>query len=251
MNAADIMTRHPVTVRSDARLSEVVHLMLEHHISGIPVAAGNGELVGIVTEGDLLRRAETATDRRRPRWLEFIMGPGRLAEDYVHTHARKIEMVMTTDVVSVTADTPLSDVVALMEGKHVKRLPVVAGNICVGIVSRADLIRALGRVLDGADRPGRSHTEIREHILREVGGSAWGKGARITVTVDNGVVDLDGVIFDERERKAFRVAAETTPGVKEVRDHITWIEPNSGVAFRPNEEVSAPTAPMMLPLGVA
>ena len=124
MNTADIMTRDPVIVRSGARLAEVVHLMLEHHVSGIPVVAGNGELVGIVTEGDLLRRAETATDRRRPRWLELVMGPGRLAKDYVHAHSRKVEDVMTRDVVSVTPDALLSDAVALMERHHIKRLPL-------------------------------------------------------------------------------------------------------------------------------
>src|ERR1700693_308580 len=111
MNAADIMTPDPVTVRSDAGLAQLVHLMLAHHISGIPVVAGNGQLIGMVTEGDLLRRAETATDRQRPRWLEFLMGPGRLAKEYVHTHARRVEEVMTKDVVSVTPDTSLSDAV--------------------------------------------------------------------------------------------------------------------------------------------
>lgn len=240
MNAADIMTPDPVTVRSDAPLAEIVHLMLGHHISGIPIVAGNGQLAGIVTEGDLLRRAETATDRRRPRWLEFIMGPGRLAQDYVHTHARKAEEVMTRDVFSVTPDTPLTDVVALMERKHIKRLPVVAGDICAGIISRSDLVRALGRMLDGADRLQRSDMEIREHILREVNGSAWGKGTRITVTVRHGVVDLEGVIFDERKRNALRVAAENTPGVKEVRDRITWVEPSSGVSFCPDDEIAGP-----------
>ncbi len=240
MNTADIMTRNPVIVRSGARLAEVVHLMLEHHVSGIPVVADNGELVGIVTEGDLLRRAEVATDRRRPRWFELVLGPGRLAKDYVHVHSRKVEDVMARDVISVTPDALLSDAVTLMERHHVKRLPVVAGDVCVGIISRADLVRALGRVLDAADQLCCSDSEIREHLLREIGSSAWGKGTRITVTVERGVVHLDGVIFDERERNAFRVAAENTPGVKEVQDHLTSIEPNSGVAFFPDEEVAAP-----------
>ncbi len=238
MNAANAMTRDPVTVREDTPLAEVIRLMLDRHISGVPVVARDGTLVGIVTEGDLLRRAETGTERQRPRWFAFLLGPGRLAEDYVRTHARKAGEVMTRSVVAVPPDTPLADVVTLMEERRIKRVPVVVADCCVGIVSRADLIRALGRTLDS--QPDLSSDDaIRDHVLQEIRNSGWAAATNIAVTVSEGVVHLDGVIFDERERSALRVAAESAPGGKDVRDHLTWVEPNSGAAVPAEDEAQA------------
>lgn len=238
MNAADVMTPDPVTVRPETNLADVVHLMLGRRISGVPVVGDGGELVGIVTEGDLLRRAETATDQRRRGWLEFLTGPGPLAADYVHTHSRNVADLMTRDVVAVEPETPLADVVRLMQRKHVKRLPVTSAGRCVGIISRADLMRALGKVLDQTEHAWLGDDDIREHIRREFENSPWGKNTRIEVSVDDGVVDLEGVVFDDRAREAFRVAAENTPGVKQVRDRITWVDPNTGVTLIPGGEAT-------------
>lgn len=230
MNAADIMTRDPVTVREDAPIREAIHIMLDRRISGIPVTGANGELVGILTEGDLLRRIETGTERQRPRWIEFLMGPGRLAAEYVHTHARRVDDVMTREVASVTPETSLGEVVALMERRRIKRVPVAQDERCIGIISRADLIRALSRVLD-AEPASASDEAIREHVLREIENRPWAATTSITVSVTDGVVDLDGVVFDERERTALKVAAETAPGMRGVRDHLTWVEPNTGITL--------------------
>ncbi|HXW29615.1 MAG TPA: CBS domain-containing protein, partial [Xanthobacteraceae bacterium] len=134
MNAGDIMTPRVVSVRPDASILEAMQLMLANRISGLPVIAGNGKLVGIVTEGDFLRRAETGTQRVRRRWLEFFTGPGKLAEEYVHTHGRKVFDVMTPDPVTITDDTPLDVVVGLLEARRIKRLPVVRSGVVVGIV---------------------------------------------------------------------------------------------------------------------
>jgi CBS-domain-containing membrane protein len=237
MNASDIMTRDPVTVREDTHLDEVVRLMLSRHVSGVPVVAGNGAVIGIVSEGDLLRRAETATERRRPRWFELLLGSGPMAEAYVHAHGRRAGEIMTRDVVTVTPGTTLKEVVALMQRKHVKRLPVVEDGVCVGIIARADLVRALARVLAAEPRTVPDDEAIRATIERAIATSPWGKHTNITVTVENGVVDLDGMIFDDRERAALRVVAENAPGVKEVHDHITWVEPNTGVTFIADEDV--------------
>ncbi len=230
MNAADVMTRNPATVREDTPIAEAIHLMLDRRISGMPVSGANGELVGILTEGDLLRRIETGTERQRPRWIEFLMGSGRLAAEYVRTHARRVNEVMTRGVASVTPDTPLRDVVALMERRGVKRIPVVQNETCIGIISRADLIRTLGRVLD-AEPTSASDEAIREHVLREINSRPWAATTSVEVTVNDGVVDLDGVVFDERERTALKVAAETAPGIRGIQDHLTWIEPNTGITF--------------------
>ncbi len=114
MNAADVMTRDVITVAPTTPIKEAICLMLDHHISGLPVIDENGCLAGIVTEGDLLRRVETGTEKHRPRWLDFVRGTAQRAGDYVHTHGRKVAETMTRDVVTVTEETKLDVVVSLM-----------------------------------------------------------------------------------------------------------------------------------------
>src|SRR5690348_7791898 len=143
MNAADLMTSPVVTVKPDAAIEYAAQLMLRHRVSGLPVTAGDGSLLGIITEGDLLRRAETGTEKRHARWVSLLIGPGRLAQEYVHAHGRKVGDVMTEHVITVTPETPICDLVGLMETKHVKRLPVVDQGRLVGIVSRADVMAAV------------------------------------------------------------------------------------------------------------
>jgi CBS domain-containing protein len=147
MRAIDIMTLEPVTVSPEASIVEAIQLMLQRKFSGLPVVDARGSLVGIVTEGDLLRRAETGTQRRRPRWIEFLVGTGRLATEYVHASGRKVIEVMTSDVRTVTEDASLDDIVHLMERYRIKRVPVVRAGKLVGIVSRANLLRALASVV--------------------------------------------------------------------------------------------------------
>ena len=235
MKVVEVMTRRVVSVRPDTPVTEAARLMLQDDISGLPVINASGDLVGIVTEGDFLRRTETGTERRRPRWLEFLLGPGRLAEEYVHTHGRRVEEVMTRDVATVTEDTSLDEVVRLMESRRIKRLPVVRGRQIVGIVSRANLLRALAALITEAAPSAATDTAIRERLLAELEKQTWSPRASTNLLVRNGVVDLWGVIFDEREREAMRVAVENVPGVKEVRDHLVWVEPYSGFAIEAPE----------------
>src|SRR5439155_17984592 len=143
MKAKDVMTRPVISVEPGTSVQQAAQLMLQRRISGLPVIDKSGRLVGIVTEADFLRRAEMGTQRKRARWLEFLMGPGRLADEYVHTHGRKVEEVMTTDPATVAENSALGEVVELMEKHRIKRLPVVRGNQVVGIVSRANLLHAL------------------------------------------------------------------------------------------------------------
>ena len=231
MNASDVMTREILSVGPDTTVAEAIRTMLDNRISGLPVIDEAGRLVGILTEGDLMRRGETGTERQRPRWLEILMGPGRLAGDYVRTHGRKVDGIMTRDVVSVTPDTPLKEVVELMERRRIKRVPVLDGDVLVGILSRADLLCALLGALE--EKPARvtSDEEIRDRILAELARAAWVPRDGVTITVENGVVDLNGVILDEKERGALRVAAENAPGVRAVEDHLVWVEPVSGTVI--------------------
>ena len=243
MNASDVMTREILSVRPDTTVAEAIRTMLDNRISGLPVIDEAGWLVGVLTEGDLLRRGETGTERQRPRWLEILMGPGRLAGEYVRTHGRKVDGIMTRDVVSVTPDTPLRDVVELMERRRIKRVPVLDGDVPVGILSRADLLRALLGALEEERSPATSDEEIRERILAELARSAWVPRDGIAITVENGVVDLNGVILDEKERGALRVAAENVPGVRAVEDHLVWVEPVSGTVIEAPRETRANEEP--------
>jgi CBS domain-containing protein len=210
--------------------------MLANRISGLPVIAENGQLVGIVTEGDFLRRAETGTQRARRRWLEFFIGPGKLAEEYVRTHGRKVRDVMTPDPVTITEDTPLDAAVSLLEERRIKRLPVVRSGAVVGIVSRANLLHALASLARAQPSKAPTDAAIREQIYAELNRQRWIPKDFINVVVHDGEVELWGAILDERERQALRVAAENVPGVKHVCDHLVWVEPMSGMTFEPVDE---------------
>jgi CBS domain-containing protein len=236
MRAKDVMTHQVVSVEPDASVQHAAQLMLERRISGLPVIDNAGHLVGIVTEGDFLRRAELGTQRRRARWLEFLMGAGRLADEYVQTHGRKVEDVMTRDPETVPEDRQLSDVVQLMEKHQIKRVPVVRGNQVVGIISRANLLHALASAGGDAASPKRDDDVIRERLLAELDKQRWAPIALINVIVRNGVVELWGTITDERQRHAIMVAAENISGVKDVRDHLVWIDPMSDMAFYPPDQ---------------
>ena len=236
MRAADVMTHRVTTTTPDATVAEAARVMLEHRISGLPVVDANGAVVGMVTEGDLLRRTEIGTERRRPNWLEFLLGPGRLAGEYTHTHGRKIEEVMTRKVVTIDPSTPLESLVGLMEKHRIKRLPVVEGGRLVGIVSRANLLSALAHLAPLAPETARSDAEICRRILVEFDKNPWALRGCLDAVVTNGTVELRGVIGDERQREALKVAAENVGGVKKIVDHLVWVEPVSGMAIEPPAE---------------
>jgi CBS-domain-containing membrane protein len=216
-------------VRPDASVVTTAQLMLQKRISGVPVIDDRGNLVGIVTEGDFLRRAETGTGRRRPRWIEFFMGPGRLADEYVRLSGRKVSDVMTHEVQTVAPDAPLEQVVRLMERHNVKRLPVVDNGKVVGIVTRANLLHVVASFAGTIAPLSAEDAAIRERLLAALKDQPWAPVTAVHVTVRNGVVALSGVITDERQREALRVAAENIPGVKDVEDNIVWVEPVSGI----------------------
>src|SRR3954466_14576520 len=229
MKVSDIMTHPVLTVTPETTIGDVAELMIGHRISGLPVVDPAGAVIGIVTEGDLLRRTETGTERRRARWLEFLIAPGRLASEYAHANGRRVDEVMTDTVLTVGPDDPVTDLIELIERRRIKRVPVIDRGQLVGIVSRANLVRALVRNLprdtDASAVPDR---EIRDYIMAEIAKQPWGPRASVDVRVENGIVELNGAVTDDRERPALRVLAENAPGVKEVRDRLTWIEPLSG-----------------------
>jgi CBS domain-containing protein len=240
MKASDVMTRDVITVGREASVANAIRLMIDNNVSGLPVL-DDGKVIGILTEGDLLRRGETGTERHRPRWLEILMGPGRMAGEYVRTHGRKVKESMTTDVIGVAGDTRLDEVVGLMERRRIKRVPVIEGDVLVGVVSRLDLLRALLRTIEAEDSKDRSDDDIREQILAELAKAAWVPRDGFSISVKDGVVDLNGVILEENEREALRVVAENVSGVRAVEDHLIWIEPVSGTVIEPPPEARKTT----------
>jgi CBS domain-containing protein len=236
MIAADVMTRNVISVPPDATVADAVELMLGRGISGLLVVDASGMLAGIVTEGDLLRRDELGTQRRRSWWLRLLASPGRQAADFTRAHGRKVADVMTRDVLSVAADAPLTDIVALMEEHRVKRVPVLDGDRVVGVVSRADLLRALSVAARERHETVADDRTIREHILDTLAHETWAPKTTLNVTVVNGVVDLWGTISNDQERRAICVMAENAPGVTKVVDHLVFVEAYTGTVIEPPPE---------------
>jgi CBS domain-containing protein len=232
MQAKDVMTHPVISVSTRGSILEAVRLMLQNKISGLPVFDDSGRLAGIISEGDFLRRAETDTLRRRPRWIELFVGPGKLADEYVHASTRKVSEVMTAEVHTVSENAPLDEVVTIMEQNHIKRVPVMYRENVVGIVTRTDLLRAL---INGAKpRPSSADdATIRGQLLSHLAQQRWVPVGTIDVKVRNGFVTLSGFITDERERRALCVAAENIPGVKKVEDQLAWLVPGTGVMIPP------------------
>jgi CBS domain-containing protein len=220
MNAADIMTPDVITVHPDTPLDQVVTLMLDGRISGMPVVDGDA-IVGIVTEGDLLRRVELGSEPRRSPLLELVSRATPLAADYVRSHGRKASEVMTENVITVDDTTPIADVARLLETRRIKRVPVLRDGKMVGIVSRANLLRALATRLQTAAPAEASDQRIRTDLLAELRQHKWGAMiAQLDVTVEDGVVNLWGVVHSQEQQMAVRVMAENMPGVRRVEDHL-------------------------------
>ena len=195
-----------------------------------------GDLAGVVTEGDLLRREEIGTERRRSWWLRLLASPARQAADFFHAHGRHVRDVMTPDVISVAHDAPLEGVVATMEKNRIKRVPVTKDGRVIGVVSRSDLLRALiGRVRDAAPAA-LDDRRLRSEILDTLEATSWAPMTTLNVTVSKAVADMWGTITNEEERHAIRVLVENTPGVKTVHDHLVYIEPYTGTVIEAPDE---------------
>jgi CBS domain-containing protein len=236
MRAHQIMTRRVITVTPDATILEAANIMLRWHVSGLPVVDAAGRLVGIVSEGDFIRRSEIGTRRRRGRWLKFLLGAGATATDYVREHGRKVSDVMTRDSLSITENATLEEIVASMETNGVKRLPVMRGDKIVGIVSRANLLQAVAGLVREIPDPTADDDHIRSRIIAAIEKNDWSPFG-LNVIVRDGIVHLSGVITEERSRKAAMVAAENVAGVKKVHDHLCWVDTMSGMYLESPEDV--------------
>ena len=235
MRAHQIMTRSVITVTPEATIVEAANIMLQKHVSGLPVVDAAGKLVGVVSEGDFIRRSEIGTQRKRGRWLRFILGPGKSASDFVHEHGRKVCEVMTKSPLTITEDTALEEIVELMEKNNVKRLPVIRGDKVVGIVSRANLLQAVASLAREVPDPTADDDHIRNRVIDAMEKNDWCPFG-LSVIVKDGIVHLSGVITEERSRQAAVVAAETVQGVKQVHDHLCWVDTMSGMYLNSPED---------------
>lgn len=222
MLARDVMTTDVATVSAYTPVEQVARFLLDRHISAAPVVDDDDHLVGIVSEGDLMHRAEIGTERQRSWWLSWFASREEVASDYVKSHGHRASDVMTRDVIVVHEDTPLGEVAALLERRRIKRVPVVRDGKLVGIVSRADILRALAAQKHKAlETPSGDDRWIRDQFFERMDKEGIPRPAVVNVVVTEGVVHLWGFVDSEEERKALHVLAEGIPGVKAVEDHLT------------------------------
>ncbi|HHQ4779331.1 TPA: CBS domain-containing protein [Aeromonas veronii] len=240
MIAANVMTIAPVTVNENTPILEVVSLLLNLKISGLPVLDADGKMAGIVTEGDLLRRSELGTEIKRPHWKELFLSPGKLAMDYVQSHACYAGEVMTPRPLTVSPETPLDEVINLMESNNIKRVPVVKADKLVGIITRVDILKALRKILVRDRTPENTGVKavdddsIKREIIDRIYNQPWAPKSSIRVTVTNGVVDIYGAILDENQRTALITLIEEVTGNNDIRDHLVFIEPITGLYMAKN-----------------
>ena len=221
MKARDVMTSPPITVTPDTAITDVAALLLERRISAVPVVDEHGRMVGIISEGDLLRRSESDTERRRPQWLEMLLDPNIQAADFVKTHGTHVGAVMTRDVVAVSPDTDLAEIASLLEQRRIKRVPVVENGVPVGIVSRANLLYGLVAYKKApSGLQAASDPEIQQRVTESLRAEPWIDLSRLNIVVSDGVVHLWGLVKSEEQRRALKVAAGAVPGVRSVEDHL-------------------------------
>lgn len=233
MRISDIMTSPVVGIAPTTSITEAARLMLVNRISGLPVVTVDHQIVGVVTEGDFLRRSELGTEKKRPRWLQFVLNPGRQAAEYIHAHGRQVQDVMSPEPLTIAPEASLETAIETMLAHKIKRLLVVDQGQLAGIVSRADVMRAILAIsASEASASAPTNAGIRAAIEAELSAQQWSHYIR--VKVDKGTVELVGMIFDEPDRRAAIVVAENVPGVVQVIDGLALVDPLSGFTISPS-----------------
>jgi CBS domain-containing protein len=221
MKALDVMVRDVVTVKPDEAVAEAVRLLAEHDVSALPVVDDKENVVGIISEADLVHREEIGTEKQRPWWLEAVTPASTLAEEFAKSHGRRVEEVMSTDVVSASEDTTLGEIATLLERHRIKRVPILRSGKLVGIVSRSNLIQALASAkASTSGAGGDADRKIRLTLLDRLGDQDWTDFGERNVIVDSGIVHLWGLVGSEDEHKALVALAEGVPGVVSVSDEM-------------------------------
>jgi CBS domain-containing protein len=229
MLARDIMTRQVHTLPADASVFDAAELLLSTQVSAAPVVDAAGKMIGIVSEADLVRRAELGTEQRRSWLLRLLRDDAAVAADYIKSHARRVTDIMTTNVVTATENTPLADIANLMDQHHVKRLPIMRGDRPVGIVSRANLLQGLLALRPQAPDAPVSDEAIRTAVSAELEKHHWPSVWPVNVVVEQGAVHLWGYAPNWTAKQACRVAVESVPGIRGVENHLAVLPPSISV----------------------
>ncbi len=220
MKAQDVMVRDVVTVGPDTDVADAVKLLIKHDISALPVVDVDGNLVGILSEADFLERGELGAEHHHPWWVETLMPASKLAEEFAKAHGKKVSELMSTDVISASEDTPVSEIAALLEHYRIKRVPIVSDGKVVGIVSRSNLMQALASFKTASGPRSETDRSIRLELLDRLGQQRWTDFGSRNIIVQDGVVHLWGLVSSESERKALTALAHEVPGVSSVADEM-------------------------------
>jgi len=230
MRAYEIMTPRVITVGADTTIVEAIETMLRHHISGLPVVDEAERLVGIISESDFLRRAETGTERKHGRWLSLLIGTDRVAAEFAHDNGRKVGDIMTPHPRTVSEDARLDQVVQIMESGNVKRVPVMRGDRMVGIITRSDFLDAVASMARRIPETNADDAQLRNEVINALRRAPW-RPCRLHVAVRDGVAALHGVVRNETAHKAAIVTTENVPGISRVLNHLRIADP-----YPPGEE---------------
>jgi CBS domain-containing protein len=232
MKAQDIMTRTVITVTPDTSIQDVAALMVEKHISGIPVVAGDGKLVGMVSQSDLLHRAEVGTERKHKWWFRILADSKEMAREYAKAHGLRAGDVMARYVISVRPDADLSDVADILDNNRIKRVPVMENDKLVGLITRGDLVRALSlsQLAKGAVKRTVDNASLHKVLQQRIRSQPWlgADQSHVNLTVSDGTVELWGYIETVDQHKALRVLVEETEGVTQVIDKMMVGLPSRG-----------------------
>jgi CBS domain-containing protein len=220
MKAADVMVSKVITVTPETGVEEIAETLLGNGISAVPVVDTKGSVLGIVSEGDLIHRKETGTERRRAWWLKLLTATETLEHEFIKSHARKAADLMTRPAITVTPDTPLGDIAALLEEHRIKRVPVVDKGKLVGIVSRANLVQALVRAGQAALQPLVGDAALRVRLQQQLRAHPWWPGD-VNIIVSDDTIELWGLVDSKVERDAVKVAVEELAGTRSVADHLS------------------------------
>ncbi len=221
MNASDVMVRNVVTIGPDDDVAAAVRLLVDHDISALPVIDADNHVLGVLSEGDLLHREEDGTLKRRPCWVEAITPS--LAMDYAKSHGCRVAEVMSSEVISASEETPLSEIANILEKHRIKRVPILKDGKLVGIVSRSNLIQALASAEAGFQPPAKdaaADRDIRNAILAQLADQPWTDFGERNIVVSSGVVHVWGLVGSPEEHKALLALAEGVPGVRKISDEM-------------------------------
>ncbi len=220
MKARDVMTKSVVSVGPDTPVREVAARMTEQRISGVPVVAADGAILGMVTQGDLLHRKELGTEAKHRWWLRVFSDPDRLAAEFTKSHGLKAADVMARQVVSVTEEAELSDVAAILDRNRINRVPVLRNGALVGLIARSDLVKALSHVPSAKVSAEVDNATLQRVIADKMKAQSWLSAGYLTTIVTDGTVALWGHIESPVQHRALLVLIEETTGVKAVDDHL-------------------------------